>query len=104
MPQILLLELIKVFRNKRFIVFTIIIPIIFFLILSNLEKGNNDVQLLLICTLYGMIGNNVVTMSTRIAKERNFYENLYKTTRVSMIKGIQIQAELQLFSLSSALF
>ena len=96
MGTILLLELKKVFFNRRFLIFTIIIPSVFFIILSKMDNGTENItSLLLLCILYGMIGNNVVTMSTRISREKPFYINVYKTTDFTMLKSGEVQFMVQ---------
>lgn len=84
------LELLKSFRNRRFLIFTVLMPAFFIIVLSkidnNFSKGLSSVNLFYICSMYGMFGNNIVTFSTKVSKEKNFYLGIFKTTKLNIVQ------------------
>ncbi|QBO37124.1 hypothetical protein EQG49_11990 [Periweissella cryptocerci] len=93
-PTLVRLEFNKVVRNRRFLIFTIVIPTLFYVglkISMGRINGFSTDYLFYICVMYGMLGNNIVTMSTRIAKEKNFFFNLYKTTTFNIVQNTVVQ-------------
>lgn len=94
MLKLLQIEIRKTFRNKRFLIFTILVPL-FFMISLKMTTGylnHLSVQYLyLICAMYGMIGNNLVTMSTKIAKEKDFYLSIFKTSKLKIVNHTCVQ-------------
>lgn len=77
--SITIIQLKQVLRNRRFLLFTILFPGIWYLfmikIFTPLVHGNNNYQLglLMLALLMGILGNSIVTFSKRIAASKRFY-------------------------------
>lgn len=94
MLKLIGLELKKASRNKRFVIFTILLPLLFFVILRTAAGDVNRLSisyLYYVCIMYGMIGNNIVTLGTKIAKEKNFYLSIFKRTKFNIVANTVIQ-------------
>ncbi|SDW66030.1 ABC transporter permease [Paenibacillus sp. CF384] len=71
-------ELLRTVRNKRFFIFSIVMPIIFYFLFSNIVGDNKVVggvdwsaYYLMSMTCYGIIGASFSTYSIRLARERS---------------------------------
>lgn len=67
------IQLKQVLRNKRFVLFTIILPIGWYIFFYQLQKGISPSILLGIAVFIGVIGNSLATFSKRIASDIGFY-------------------------------
>ena len=66
------IQLKQVLRNKRFVLFTIILPIGWYIFFYQLQKGVSPSILLGIAVFIGVIGNSLATFSKRIASVKNY--------------------------------
>ncbi|WP_308637631.1 ABC transporter permease [Paenibacillus silvisoli] len=71
-------ELLRTVRNKRFFIFSIIMPIIFYFLFSNIVGDNKQVggvdwsaYYLMSMTCYGIIGASFSTFAIRFSRERS---------------------------------
>ncbi|REE78759.1 ABC-2 type transport system permease protein [Paenibacillus taihuensis] len=70
-------ELLRTVRNKRFVIFSVIMPVLFFFLFSNVvgsqKVGGVDftAYYLMSMTCYGIIGASFSTFSIRMARERS---------------------------------
>lgn len=84
--MIKIIDLKEVLRNKRFIMFTIIIPAFWYILLINMtssqtsNSGLQGVTILGIASMIGIIGNSLTTFSKRISNNKNFFKNLSLTS------------------------
>lgn len=73
------IQLKQVLRNRRFILFTILLPGIWYLFMIKViapavpHNGKYQIGLLLLALLMGIIGNSIVTFSKRISGGKQFY-------------------------------
>ena len=71
------IQLKQVIRNRRFLIFTIIFPTLWYWMMIKLINvpHNQTFQLILLVLtlLIGILGNSIVTFSKRIASNRRFY-------------------------------
>lgn len=89
--MILKIQLKKVFRNKRFIFFTIVFPALWYIMLLYLSKSyvgitktlNQNILFMIGC-LIGIVGNSIVTFSKRVSNTKNFYKFQSKITNYSI--------------------
>ncbi len=80
MPRYLALEIRRTFRDRRFVFFTIVVPVMFYLLWSNVFGKNADVEattglspklyLLVSMASFGAIGASLTTTGARLAAER----------------------------------
>ncbi|QHT59169.1 ABC transporter permease [Paenibacillus lycopersici] len=70
-------ELLRTFRNRRFVIFSVLMPILFFFLFSS-SVGDQQVDgvnftsyYLMSMTCYGIIGASFTTFSQRLARERS---------------------------------
>lgn len=70
-------EILRTLRNRRFIIFSMLMPIIFYFIFTSTVGDNMQVQgiewkayYLMSMTAFGIIGTNLITMGVRFAQER----------------------------------
>ncbi|MBO7745601.1 ABC transporter permease [Paenibacillus sp. MWE-103] len=70
-------ELLRTVRNKRFVIFSVIMPVVFYFLFSS-TIGNQDIAgtnfnayYLMSMTCYGIIGASFTTFSMRLARERS---------------------------------
>lgn len=86
-----LINLKTVLRNKRFLVFTIIFPAVWF-IFMDIDIGSFAKNLVtvwfIINALMGIIGNSIVTFGKRVGNSKEYYLIAIKTTPYSPFKWI----------------
>ncbi|TPR23391.1 lantibiotic ABC transporter permease [Apilactobacillus timberlakei] len=89
--MILKIQLKKVFRNKRFLLFTIVFPALWYMLLLHLSKSYEGVTkslnqntLFMIGCLIGIVGNSIVTFSKRVSNTKKFYTFQSKITDYSI--------------------
>ncbi len=100
--MILYLQLKETCRNKRFILFTLIFPVLWFLFMLNLSKSSNfysksftELYIITSC-LMGVSGNSVVSFAAAIGKSRKFYRLQDKISLYSSKKYLVDQLKSQL--------
>ncbi|MBY9077971.1 ABC transporter permease [Paenibacillus sp. HN-1] len=101
MMTIIRYEILKVLRNRRFVFFTLVMPLVFFLVLNAFvkpDKGQGEfiTYLAVFCTLFGTAGSGLNTLSTRVAKEKSYIGSIYTVTPYSPGKFIFVTALVQL--------
>lgn len=77
--SIIAIQLKQVLRNRRFFLFTILLPGIWYVFMIQVAStslpatGNFRLALLLLALLMGILGNSIVTFSKRICSNKDFY-------------------------------
>ncbi|MFR0549977.1 lantibiotic ABC transporter permease, partial [Limosilactobacillus reuteri subsp. suis] len=77
--NIIAIQLKQVLRNRRFFLFTILLPGIWYVFMIQVAStslpatGNFRLALLLLALLMGILGNSIVTFSKRICSNKDFY-------------------------------
>lgn len=102
--MITLIQLKQVIRDKRFIFFALVIPVIWYILMVKLPLSGPNVlghfTLFLIASLIGILGNSIVTFSKRISAGRQYYLTQIRHSRYSiwryMIDQLIIQSCLNL--------
>ena len=97
------IQLKQVLRNKRFVLFTIILPIGWYIFFYQLQKGISPSILLGIAVFIGVIGNSLATFSKRIASDIGFYSFESRFTSYSVKNYLWDQSIVQLI-LNSLIF
>ena len=97
------IQLKQVLRNKRFVLFTIILPIGWYIFFYQLQKGISPSILLGIAVFIGVIGNSLATFSKRIASDIGFYSFESRFTNYSVKHYLWDQSIVQLI-LNSLIF
>jgi ABC-2 type transport system permease protein len=69
-------ELLRTIRNRRFVVFSVIMPVIFFFIFTNTIKSTPEIPnwtayYLMSMTVYGVVGASLTSFAQRMARERS---------------------------------
>ncbi|KRL67183.1 hypothetical protein [Companilactobacillus versmoldensis] len=90
------IQLKQVLRNKRFVLFTIIMPIIWYVMMFNLQTGMTQSVILGMATFIGIIGNCLATFSKRISSNLEFYSFQSRITKYTMNKYLVDQVIVQL--------
>ena len=68
-----MIQLKQVIRNKRFLLFTILLPIAWYTFLYNIQKDIVPNIIFGIAVFIGIIGNSLATFSKRISTDIEFY-------------------------------
>ncbi|NVY96125.1 ABC transporter [Lactobacillus sp. DCY120] len=68
-----LIQIKQVLRNKRFLMFTMFIPVTWYFLLYNLQHDLPPVMMLGVAVFIGIIGNSLATFSKRISSNSQFY-------------------------------
>lgn len=95
-------EFLKVIRNTRFILFTLLFPLGFYVGLyfgsSNdyYASDNKSFMLFILCSIFSVVGSGLMTLSTRISKERNYFKKVIRVTPLSSFKYVFISGLVQL--------
>lgn len=71
------MEILRIMRNRRFILASLMMPILFYYIFTNIAGGQTDnkawhAQYLISMTAFSMIGSAVNTLGLRMVQERSF--------------------------------
>ncbi|TPR18039.1 hypothetical protein DY138_06035 [Apilactobacillus timberlakei] len=90
--MILKIQLKKVFRNKRFLFFTIIMPSIWYSLMiyasthssQNGKPSLNKYIIFIIACLIGVVGNSIITFAGRISDSKRFYNLQNSITEYSI--------------------
>ena len=98
------IQLKQVLRNKRFVLFTIILPIGWYIFFYQLQKGVSPSILLGIAVFIGVIGNSLATFSKRIASDIGFYSFESRFTSYSVKNYLWYQSFVSPSNLGSALY
>lgn len=104
MITILKMEILKVIRNKRFIFFTLVLPLVLYTVLYNfqgsgadVDKENTVVVLAIIASIFSTVGSGLNTLSSRISREKPYIINILTITPYSPLKFITITSLVQFF-------
>lgn len=95
-------EILKVIRNKRFIMFTLIAPLFFYVLLYNMSTVKGEalttmsIMLAILCSTFATVGSGISTLSSRIAREKPYINNILVTTPYTPGKFIIITSLVQL--------
>ncbi|MDF7682126.1 hypothetical protein PT287_01140 [Lactobacillus sp. ESL0679] len=92
------LQLKQVLCNPRFLLFTIVIPVLWYIMMLNMAPAHPDLNygIFLIACLFGIGGNSVVTFAKRINSGRQYYALKAKTSAYSLGYYLFDQVLLQL--------
>lgn len=91
-----LIQLKQVLDNKRFLLFTIFIPVIWYVFLYNIQQGITQNIMLGIAVFIGIIGNSLATFSKRISSNIDFYSFESKFSKYTVKNYLLDQTLLQL--------
>ncbi|MCT6859422.1 MAG: hypothetical protein M3Z82_09175, partial [Apilactobacillus sp.] len=86
-----LINLKTVLRNKRFLIFTIIFPAVWFIFIDiGIGRFTKNLMTVWFITsaLMGIIGNSIVTFGKRVGNSKEYYLIAIKTTPYSPFKWI----------------
>ena len=99
------IQLRSVLRNTRFVIFTLLLPGVWYVLFLNVWRDTPlpSISLLTIAALMGIIGNSVVTFSKRVNMNRGFFQLLdatssYSSRRFCKHKLIQITLNFVIYS------
>ena len=98
-----MIQLKQVLRNKRFLLFTIFVPVIWYVFISNVQKGVLPNIVFGIAVFIGIIGNSLATFSKRIATNIEFYSFESKFTRYA-VKDYLLDQMLVQLALNTLIF
>ena len=98
-----MIQLKQVLRNKRFLLFTIFVPVIWYVFISNVQKGVLPNIVFGIAVFIGIIGNSLATFSKRIATNIEFYSFESRFTRYA-VKDYLIDQMLVQLALNTLIF
>ncbi|KAA8383098.1 multidrug ABC transporter permease [Leuconostoc carnosum] len=99
--QILLIDIKQTFRNKRFILFTLLIPVFWYLMMVSLAKSAgfltaNYAYIWIICAnIIGISGNSIITFAKKTSNTKHFYQIQDQTSEYNVIKWILTQLAMQ---------
>ena len=93
--MISLIQFKQVLRNKRFILFTLFIPVTWYMSLNNLQGDMMPNILLSIAVFIGVIGNSLATFSKRISSEIEFYKLESSFSNYSIVNYLLSQSLVQ---------
>jgi|GEM_PF-6509198 putative membrane protein len=82
--MIMKIQLRQVLRNKRFLIFTIFVPVIWYIFIYNVQKGIVPNIMFGIAVFIGIIGNSMATFSKRISSNIDFFSFESKFTKYSV--------------------
>ena len=71
--MISMIQLKQVLRNRRFVLFTILLPLAWYMFLYNIQADMLPNIMLGIAVFIGIIGNSLATFSKRISSDIGFY-------------------------------
>ena len=91
-----LIQLKQVLDNKRFLLFTIFIPVIWYVFLYNIQQGITPNIMFGIAVFIGIIGNSLATFSKRISSNIDFYSFESKFSKYTVKNYLLDQTLLQL--------
>lgn len=103
------IEIKDTFRNKRFILFTVVFPLAWYLMILGILNGTthnpaNDYLWFTIAAIIGISGNSVVTFSKKISDTYQFYKLQSQTSHYSIKRWITDQFIVQVILNSCILF
>ncbi|EKK20079.1 hypothetical protein B808_1029 [Fructilactobacillus florum 8D] len=94
--MIKLIQIKQVLRNKRFLMFTMFIPVMWYFLLYNLQHDLQPITMLGIAVFIGIIGNSLATFSKRISSNSQFYFFQSRISKYSLKKYFFDQVVVQL--------
>ncbi|MFS9132834.1 ABC transporter [Streptococcus infantis] len=86
----------QVLDNKRFLLFTIFIPVAWYVFLYNIQQGITPNLMLGIAVFIGIIGNSLATFSKRISSNIDFYSFESKFSKYTVKNYLLDQTLVQL--------
>lgn len=98
-----MIQLKQVLRNKRFLLFTIFVPVTWYIFLYNIQQGIMPNIMFGIAVFIGIIGNSLATFSKRISSNIEFYSFESRFTKYSVKKYLLDQTIVQIV-LNSLIF
>ena len=101
-----MIQLKQVLRNKRFLLFTIFVPVTWYIFLYNIQQGivpNIMFGIAVFIGIIGIIGNSLATFSKRISSNIEFYSFESRFTKYSVKKYLLDQTIVQIV-LNSLIF
>ena len=98
-----MIQLKQVLRNKRFLLFTIFVPVAWYIFLYNIQQGIVPNIMFGIAVFIGIIGNSLATFSKRISSNIDFYSFESRFTKYSVKKYLLDQTIVQIV-LNSLIF
>ena len=93
--MIMKIQLRQVLRNKRFLIFTIFVPVIWYIFIYNVQKGIVPNIMFGIAVFIGIIGNSMATFSKRISSNIEFFSFESKFTKYSFKRYLLDQTIVQ---------
>ena len=90
------IQLKQVLDNKRFLLFTILIPVAWYVFLYNIQLGITPNIMLGIAVFIGIIGNSLATFSKRISSNIDFYSFESKFSKYTVKNYLLDQTLVQL--------
>ena len=93
--MIMKIQLRQVLRNKRFLIFTIFVPVIWYIFIYNVQKGIVPNIMFGIAVFIGIIGNSMATFSKRISSNIEFFSFESKFTKYSVKRYLLDQTIVQ---------
>lgn len=96
------IDIVDTYRNKRFIMFTIIFPLFWYIMMVNVRDVSVTFDLkqsylwLVIACIIGISGNSVVTFAKKISGTYRFYQLQAKTSHYSLSRWLISQLLVQL--------
>lgn len=91
-----MIQLKQVIRNKRFLLFTILLPIAWYTFLYNVQNGIVPNIIFGIAVFIGIIGNSLATFSKRISTDIEFYSFESRFTKYAVKDYLIYQLFVQL--------
>lgn len=91
-----LIQLKQVLDNKRFLIFTIFIPVAWYVFLYKIQQGITPNIMLGIAVFIGIIGNSLATFSKRISSNIDFYSFESKFSKYTVKNYLLDQTLVQL--------
>ncbi|MGO4786736.1 hypothetical protein AB4124_04740 [Paenibacillus sp. 2KB_20] len=102
MLNILKYEIVKVLRNKRFIFFTMLVPLGFWVFLAQTMQPESSADynqflswLAVLATTFATVGSGINTLSTRVARSQTYIRKVLVITPYSPAKFIVVTAFVQ---------
>ena len=96
------LDIKDTFRNKRFILFTLIFPLAWYIMIVNVSRSagilneQNAYLWVTIASIIGIAGNSIVTFSKKISDTHQFYRLQAQTSHYSMRRWLMDQVVVQM--------
>ena len=90
------IQLMQVLRNKRFLLFTVFVPVCWYAFFFNVQEDAVPSVVLGIAVFIGIIGNSLATFSKRVSANIDFYRFESSFTHYSLSRWLVAQSFVQL--------